>query len=72
MTDTLARPDRLRSGVDGRMETENAIVGMLQPLAERGVSIVFEAPKPLFRSPPPGHQSPVRAPLEKIALLGFH
>ncbi|MDR0182274.1 acyltransferase family protein [Lysobacter arvi] len=38
--------------VEGRREAEQAARGMLTPLAERGVAIVFEAPKPVFRSPP--------------------
>jgi len=35
-----------------RREAELKAREMLQPLAARGMSIVFEAPKPVFRSPP--------------------
>ncbi|MFC6841981.1 acyltransferase family protein [Xanthomonas theicola] len=35
-----------------RAAGEEAAVALLQPLAQRGVRIVFEAPKPLLRAPP--------------------
>lgn len=35
-----------------RAAGEDAAVALLQPLAQRGVRIVFEAPKPLLRAPP--------------------
>jgi peptidoglycan/LPS O-acetylase OafA/YrhL len=35
-----------------RAAGEGAAVALLQPLAQRGVRIVFEAPKPLLRAPP--------------------
>jgi len=38
--------------VAGRKQAEALARDMLKPLAERGVAIVFEAPKPVFRSPP--------------------
>jgi peptidoglycan/LPS O-acetylase OafA/YrhL len=38
--------------VSGRAEAEQVALDMLRPLAERGVAVVFEAPKPVFRSPP--------------------
>jgi peptidoglycan/LPS O-acetylase OafA/YrhL len=38
--------------VAGRREAEQTARDMLTPLAERGIPIVFEAPKPLFRAPP--------------------
>lgn len=36
----------------GRKLSEKLAMKLLAPLAERGVSIVFELPKPVFRSPP--------------------
>lgn len=38
--------------VAGRRESEQTIARDLRPLVERGVRVVFEAPKPVFRSPP--------------------
>ncbi|WP_369981231.1 acyltransferase family protein [Xanthomonas bundabergensis] len=35
-----------------RAAGEEAAIALLQPLAQRGVRIVFEAPKPLLRAPP--------------------
>ena len=40
------------AAVAGRRESEQIALGMLKPFTERGVAIVFEAPKPVFRSPP--------------------
>lgn len=36
----------------GRQEASEQLIAMLGPLREKGIRIVFEAPKPLFRSPP--------------------
>ena len=38
--------------VAARKEAEQVAHEMLAPLAARGIAIVFEAPKPVFRSPP--------------------
>lgn len=35
-----------------RLQAQEAAVAMLAPLASRGVRVVFEGPKPLFRAPP--------------------
>ncbi|QSX75685.1 acyltransferase [Lysobacter arenosi] len=40
------------TAVVGRQESERVIGETLRPLAEQGIRVVFEAPKPLFRSPP--------------------
>lgn len=51
-------PEQVRStmfsedAVAARKEAEQTARDMLKPLAERGIAIVFEAPKPVFRSPP--------------------
>ncbi|MBU8974689.1 acyltransferase [Lysobacter sp. MMG2] len=51
-------PAEVRNAVFGdaalasRQEAEAMASGLLKPLGERGISIVFEAPKPIFRSPP--------------------
>ncbi|MET3929921.1 peptidoglycan/LPS O-acetylase OafA/YrhL [Lysobacter sp. OAE881] len=55
---TSIDPEQVRNAVfgadavAGRHEAEQIVRDMLQPLTERGVAIVFEAPKPVFRSPP--------------------
>ena len=35
-----------------RLQAREAAVALLEPLALRGVRVVFEGPKPLFRAPP--------------------
>jgi hypothetical protein len=42
------------SGADALQQRENATVeaiSLLKPFAEKGIKIVFEAPKPIFKSP---------------------
>ena len=52
------KPEEVRNAVfgeaavAGRQESEQIIGESLRPLADRGIRVVFEAPKPLFRSPP--------------------
>lgn len=45
---TMIGPDYLR----GRRDAEQALVALLEPVAARGVQIVFEAPKPLLKVSP--------------------
>lgn len=38
--------------VEARKKTVSANIEMFRPLADKGVRVVFEAPKPIFKSPP--------------------
>lgn len=44
--------DQARDMAEMRAATISEAMGILEPLADRGVRIEFEAPKPIFKSPP--------------------